>query len=140
MSDDNDTIDTNENEPLFDEGNLVKMPEGDPAIDIAVLVEQRGRLEARVEDLERQMQQKEYELDLNGGLARHNVAVGILTGYAAAGHMPALAGETRLQAAMRYADELCTDFENRMEKRAAQFMKIDAMSRANEHGNPQRKN
>jgi hypothetical protein len=132
MTDDNDTIDTNEPEELFDEGNIVKMPESDPAIDIAVLLSQREQAQAQVRDMERHVQQKQYELDLNGGLARLNVAGDILMGYASAGNLPTLAGETRLQAAMRYADDLVSDFEERMEKRAAEFMKTVAMSPSDE--------
>lgn len=143
MSDDNDTIDTTDTDPLFDEGNLVSFPEAsesDPAIDLLVVVKQRDQAHAQIRDLERALQQKQYELDLNGGLARLNVAGDILTGYASAGNLPTLAGETRMQAAMRYADELCSDFEQRMENRANEFMKMVAMSPSEEQNNPHREN
>ena len=129
-----------EPEDLFDEGNLVKMPESDPAIDLLVVVKQRDQAHAQIKDLERALQQKQYELDLNGGLARLNVAGDILMGYASAGNLPTLAGETRMAAAMRYADELCSDFEQRMEKRANEFMKMVAMSPSEEQNTPQREN
>lgn len=135
MSDENDKTTTSEPEDLFEEGNLVSYPEAaesDPAIDMIVLVSQRDQAQKMVRDLERQIQQKQYELDLNGGLARLNIAGDILTGYAAAGNLPTLAGESRLQAAMRYADEIVTDFELKMEKRAAEFMKMVAMSPSEE--------
>ena len=132
MADDNDTIDTTENDPLFDGGNLVKFPESDPVIDLAVVVSQRDQARAMIRDLERAMQQKQYELDLNGGLARLNITGQILMGYAAAGNLPTLKGESRLEAAMRYADEICTDFEERMTTRANEFMKTVAMSPSDE--------
>ena len=135
MSDESDKTTTNEPEDLFEEGNLVSYPEAaesDPAIDMIVLVSQRDQAQKMVRDLERQVQKKQYELDINGGLARLNIAGDILTGYAAAGNLPTLAGESRLQAAMRYADEIVTDFELKMEKRAAEFMKMVAMSPSDE--------
>lgn len=135
MSDENDKTTTSEPEDLFEEGNLVSYPEAaesDPAIDMIVLVSQRDQAQKMVRDLERQVQKKQYELDINGGLARLNIAGDILTGYAAAGNLPTLAGESRLQAAMRYADEIVTDFELKMEKRAAEFMKMVAMSPSDE--------
>lgn len=125
---------------LFDEGNLVKFPESDPVIDMAAVVAQRDQAQAQVRDMERQLQQKQYELDLNGGLARLNIAGQILSGYAAAGNLPTLAGESRTDAALRHADTIVTDFEERMEKRAAEFMKMLAMSPADEHHTPQREN
>jgi hypothetical protein len=143
MSDDDKTTDTPEADALFDHGNIVSFPEAtesDPALDLLVLVKQRDQLHAQVKDMERALQQKNYELDLNGGLARLNVAGDILTGYAAAGNLPTLKGETRLQAAMRYADELCTDFEERMEKRAADFMAMAPMSPSDEIHNPMTEN
>ena len=136
MSDDDKIIDEPEADALFDEGNIIKMPEqipeSDPVIDCAVLLSQREQLKAQVKDMERQLQQKCYELDLNGGMARLNVAGDILTGYAAAGHLPTLKGETRMQAALRYADELCSDFEGRMTARANEFMKHAPMSPSDE--------
>ena len=135
MSDDDKTIDEPEADALFDEGNLVSFPEpaeSDPVIDLMYLSKQNQQSQQMVRDLERQLQQKQYELDLNGGLARLNIAGDILTGYAAAGNLPTLKGETRLQAAMRYADELCTDFEERMEARANEFMLHVAMSPSDE--------
>jgi hypothetical protein len=141
-------MDEPEADALFDEGNIIKMPEqptndelmepylkpetSDPVIDCAVLLSQRDQAHAQVRDLERQLQQKDYELDLNGGMARLNVAGDILTGYAAAGHLPTLKGETRMQAALRYADELCSDFEERMTARANEFMKHAPMSPSDE--------
>jgi hypothetical protein len=93
MSDDDKTIDEPEADALFDEGNLVSFPEpaeSDPVIDLMYLSKQNQQSQQMVRDLERQLQQKQYELDLNGGLARLNIAGDILTGYAAAGNLPAL--------------------------------------------------
>ncbi|MBM3495020.1 MAG: hypothetical protein FJX72_11980 [Armatimonadetes bacterium] len=115
MSDETKTDD------LFEEGNIVNMPEGDPVIDAIAAADHIKALQGRIRDLERQLQQKEYELDISGALARLNVASHIAGGYAAAGHLPALAGETRMTAAMRWADEIVTAFEEKMENRAAEW-------------------
>jgi hypothetical protein len=82
----------------------------------------------RVDDLERQLEAKQYELALTGAMARLNVAGQILGGYAAAGHLPANAGESRNDAAMRWADVTVGDYERLMEQRASQWMAMRALS------------
>lgn len=140
MSDENDstTIDeANGGEPI---------PESDPVIDCAVLLSQREQLKQQVRDMERQLQQKQYELDINGGLARLNVAAQILGGlYANSGALDmeyddygnhrainVLDDLTAIEIAERVSEDLVSRFENRMEKRAAEFMKTVAMSPSDE--------
>jgi hypothetical protein len=45
-----------------------------------------------------------------------------------------------MAAAMRYADDLCTDIEEKMTKRANDFMKFAPMSPSDETSNPMTEN
>ena len=116
--------------------NETTMPESDPIVDAVAAAAHIASLQGTIRDLERQLQQKQYELDISGGLARLNVAAHILGGYAAAGNLPALAKEPREDAARRYADILVTAFEEQMEKRAAEWASMMTQQKQAEATNP----
>lgn len=94
----------------------------------------------RIDDLEREVQQKEFQLDLNGAMARLNVAGQILGGMYA-GHYAqpesvVIDADGCCAEAMEIADTLVGAYEQKMEARSAQFMQDRAM-RPSDHVEPE---
>lgn len=117
MSDENDSTiidDTNGGDPI---------PDSDRTADIVALMANVQALQGTVRDLERQLVQKQYELDISGGLARLNVASHILGGMFARPASADYKVEATCRKAAEFADFLVTSFEEQMEARAAEWAK-----------------
>lgn len=124
---------------LFDEGNIIKMPE--PQRDLQTELDIATQ---RCDHLERKLAEKEYELDLTGAMARLNVAGqvlgGIYAGHYAQPESVLIDVESCCIEAMEVADTLVSAYEQKMEERAASFMATRALGPNDPLANPTTEN